>query len=238
METDEVIPGQWLLNKKINTAFCDLSPDGQYFMYNVHDNKGAAKNDENQNLTVISKPLYFSALHACRADITWSDRTQKRNHGGVWMSPDGPLGPYVMRFRAPQVVVVSSKRADHSTPFKTYVLPEVDAGARKIALYNLTVVQLKQMCEAKKVSKRGLKENLINKLVAEEQREAYEAYKDFTNRGSKVWTIGTRTTSVPFQVNGKLVWILDGWLVFQNKRVRDLTQDSFQAIPPPEDYDW
>ena len=66
--TDTFEDGQWI-KQRIYLDWCDLSPDGEHFIYFTLSGKWS---DESEGAyTVISKPPYFTALHLFPEGSTW-----------------------------------------------------------------------------------------------------------------------------------------------------------------------
>ena len=66
--TDSFTDGQWLKHK-IYYERCDLSPDGQHFLYFTLDGQWAG--EAAGSYTVISRPPYFTALALYPQGDTW-----------------------------------------------------------------------------------------------------------------------------------------------------------------------
>ena len=68
-KTDTFEIGQWL-KQKIYTERCDISPDGQYFLYFVLNGRWQSK--AKRTHTVISRVPYFTALALYPEGSTWA----------------------------------------------------------------------------------------------------------------------------------------------------------------------
>ena len=68
-DTDTFEDGQWI-KQKIYTERCDLSPDGEHFVYFTLDGKW--KPPSHGTYTVISKPPYWTAIALFPLGDTWS----------------------------------------------------------------------------------------------------------------------------------------------------------------------
>jgi len=254
LETNEIIPGQWLLNKKIKITqfdhkgnleglYSDLSPDGKYFVYNLcHPKAKYSQTDKNNKpiyeyLTVICKPLYFSGLHVTRytGDSKYydSDYYKKRMHGASWIVTNNP-NEYCIRFVNEEQEVIRSVSPINKLPpnIKIHKLEELDVKARTLELGKLTVVQLKELLSNQGLSKNGLKNDMITRLVKNEQNETILEQKSFKNAGSTICRLPCQDP------RGRSIKIEDGFLMVDGKKIHDFTNDRFKEVAPPKDYDW
>ena len=96
LKTDEIIPGQWLLNKKLKMNCNMLSPNGEYFAYTMSFPNGPYKtyigNGDKRGidiLTIISKPPYFTGITVLRHDRcpVYGD-VYERMKGANWINDD------------------------------------------------------------------------------------------------------------------------------------------------------
>lgn len=231
LDTNEVVCGQWLLNKKINVEMSDLSPDGKYFVYNLHDvSLRVPGGTRLEYLTVISKPPYFTGLHVtqCVANPYDDNYFGKRSHGGFFiLHQEG----YSLKYLAGQDTVVKS---GEPLPFKIYKLLPFDLEGRKAELEALKVVELKELLAAANLTKSGIKYQLVERLLDhEEDRHDKIAARKPTYCERHNLKEGSFVI-----VRNKGIKIQNGFLLINDVKVHDFTLDLFKAISPPEGYDW
>lgn len=77
-ETDAFENGQWLKHR-VYADRCDLSPDGQHFLYFAL--KGGATDETKGSYSALSRPPYFTALALFPMGHTWGG-------GGVFLDSD------------------------------------------------------------------------------------------------------------------------------------------------------
>jgi hypothetical protein len=85
-ETNEVIPGQWITNKKM-LKNCDLSSDGKYFLYGLKVKGQGMSIVDRKPIVVLSKPPYFSGLFVMHdfTDTTGYDIYYDSRLGGIFL---------------------------------------------------------------------------------------------------------------------------------------------------------
>ena len=231
LDTHQVISGQWLLNKKINVEMSDLSPDGKYLVYNLHDSSlrvpgGSAL----EYLTVISKPPYFTGLYVTQCHNNPYDDSYygKRSHGGFFVLSQES---YSLKYLADQDTIVKS---GDPLPFKIYKQLPFDLAARKAELEALKVVELKELLEAAKLTKSGIKYQLVERLLDHEE----EQYARVAVRKPTYCERHNLKEGSFVVVKGKGIKIQNGFLMINDVKIHDFTLDLFKAVPPPEDYNW
>lgn len=231
LDTNEVVCGQWLLNKKINVEMSDLSPDGKYFVYNLHDvSLRVPGGTQLEYLTVISKPPYFTGLHVtqCTANPYDDLYRGKNHHGGFFMLDDQS---YSVKYLDEQDTIVKS---GDPMPFKIYKLPPFDLEGRKVELEALKVAELKELLDTAKLSKTGIKYQLVNRLLDHEKDQHSRVTSQNPVRCER-HNLKEGSFAI---VRNKGIKIQNGFLLINEVKVHDFTLDLFKTVPPPDDYSW
>lgn len=87
-DTDQFEDGQWMRHK-IYTEWCDLSPDGRYFLYYALDGKWGAESHGSYN--ALSRPPYFTALALFPEGTTYSSGGRFLDHIHYVVSGDADI---------------------------------------------------------------------------------------------------------------------------------------------------
>jgi hypothetical protein len=239
LETNEITPGQWLLNKKIIIKNSNLTDDGKYFIYNLYDAKVTSQGefvptyDKKgkrifEYLTVISKPPYFSGLYAAHHMDEKKDYyhyTPDRNFNGGNMLNDEISNQYQVEFYGKVNVLLKDKLPDNMKIFQREPYK-----SRESDLIILKNDDLKKILHEKKLKITGIKHDLIKRIIEDD----YNEYKK-----NKINLPLSLRCQLPCQdQKGRMIEIENGFLKVDGQSIYDFTNDEFFMMKPPKDYSW
>lgn len=226
LKTNEIVCGQWLLNKKINIKLSDLSPDGKYLVYHLRDYD---LHDCYQYLTVISKVPHLTGLQVSQYRTNYRDEMfgGKRDHGGFFVPHEEG---YSLKYIRDQNTIIKSTGP---LPFEIYESNAFNRQLREAELAICEVSKLKDMLKVHGLPQTGIKFQLLGRLLDQEEKRhnAVHQKREVCERHD------LKDGSV-VNVKGKTIGIQNGWLTVNGVKLHDFTLDVFEDIPPPEDYGW
>ena len=221
LETDEVFPGQWLINKKINMNNSSLSPNGDFFIYPLTISHGPYQEYIPygvEKLTVISKPPYFSGLTVLRSNLSSYGDVYNHMLGGKWIDNHN-------------ISTNSSFTLENGTiPTWLNIKTKYDSNFNeKNRLSKFNVNDLRKIANTKKIHcpSKFKKDEIIFKIIQSNS-------EDLSKRHDHV-----HITTIPIiDPLKRKVSIENGYLIVDGISIYDFMNDEFKPMKKPNIYDW
>lgn len=235
--TNEVIPGQWITNKKV-LKLCDLSHDGKYFLYAMHvkAKEGTGGMQLPEAIVVVSKPPYFTGLVVLK-DIDYDggyDYWVDKHVGGVWVDCKDPEKHQFVLPR--HIAKTTTGKIPKDVEFSNlYVIPETPPLKSKEELLKMKNAELQAILVGMNLAKYGIKADLVDRILKNQEPRFYKQ-KDPGRSCTEVCVKHGQTTlahETPINVH---LGVVNGKLMVDGVEIYDFLKDRFQNIPPPEDY--
>ena len=229
LETDEITPGQWLINKKINMNRSSLSPNGDYFIYPLTISNGPYQSyipNGVEKLTVISKPPYFSGLVVLRSNLSSYGDVYNHMLGGKWINDEN-------------IAVYSSFSLENGTipnwlKIKDmYESDDITTFNEKNRLSKFNVKDLRTIAKTNRIycPASSKKAEIVSRIVTFNQNKTIE---DLSKRSDH---IHINSTPISDTLN-RMIHVDNGYLMVNGNIIYDFIKDEFKPISKPNEYDW
>ena len=229
LQSNTIVPGQWIGNKKVKINNSMLSPNGNYFLYALEIPRGPYKDYIPHGvdyLTVISKPPYFTGLLVLRA-IRAHGYDEVYNHmmGGKW------LNDTTIKLNA--IHDLNNIEAGTIPNWLTFADRNTVGVPKALTISHLSclkVEDLKKIIAQHKIP--------VTNLSRKRKADILDVISQYKQEHPQTKEIA-RYEKLPFvDKQMRNVTMINGCIAIDGISIHDCTRNHFIRIAPPQNYSW